>query len=78
MHYCRQQKIKGIDCLSIFECYVFLRLLLVRAGNIELNPGPESDIETVRTSFTSDMKRQMLLRITSRLLIVTSKAHCIK
>ena len=42
-HYCRHHRLKGVNCLYIFEYYVFIRMLLLRAGDIELNPGPDSD-----------------------------------
>ena len=38
LHYARHLKIKGIEHLSLFK----LSILLIRSGNIELNPGPST------------------------------------
>ena len=40
LHYGRHCKIKGIEHLTSFELAIFLSLLLIRSGNVEVNPGP--------------------------------------
>ena len=40
LHYGRHCKVKGIAHLTTFELIIFLSLLLINAGDIELNPGP--------------------------------------
>ena len=47
LHYCRHHRLKGVNCLNIFEYYVFIRMLLLRSGDIELNPGPDSDNDSL-------------------------------
>ena len=47
LHYYRHHRLKGVNCLNIFEYYVFIRMLLLRAGDIELNPGPDSDNDSL-------------------------------
>ena len=42
LHYARHLKIKGIEHLSLFELSIVLSMLLIRSGNIELNPGPST------------------------------------
>ena len=69
LHYNRYQKLKGGNKLDIFCYYIFVRLLLLRAGDIQLKPGPESDTDS-EISFTSD-----ILNIISCLFITTYKAH---
>lgn len=58
-HYSRHQKLKGINRLDTFDYYVFVRLLLLRAGDIESNPGPDSESET-ELSFTPDDKSDII------------------
>lgn len=36
-------KLKGCKRLNMFESTIFLAILLYRAGDVEKNPGPESD-----------------------------------
>ena len=55
MHYCRHTKLKGLGCLNEFDYYTFLRLILIRAGDVELNPGPESDSETDGSGMSDEM-----------------------
>ena len=54
LHYCRNHKMKGVGSSNVFEYYTFLRMLHLRAGDIELNPGPRSDSE----SLLSDIKNE--------------------
>ena len=42
LHYCRHHRLKGVNCLNIFEYYIFIRMFLLHAGDIELNSGHES------------------------------------
>ena len=42
MHYSRHCKIKGIEHITRFELMIILSLLLIRSGDIELNPGPST------------------------------------
>ena len=42
LHYERHCKVKGIAHLTTFELIIFLSLLLINAGDIELNPGPNT------------------------------------
>ena len=55
LHYCRHTKLKGLGRLNEFEYYTFLRLILIRAGDVELNPGPESDSETDGSGMSDEM-----------------------
>ena len=41
-----QGKMKGVRCLNSFELYSWLRLILLRAGDIETHPGPFTDFIT--------------------------------
>ena len=40
--------------LNVFEYYTFLRMLLLRAGDIELNPGPRSDSDSLLSDITNE------------------------
>ena len=54
LHYGRHCKIKGIEHLTSFELAIFLSLLLIRSGNVEVNPGPivpQADSESLEESF---------------------------
>ena len=42
LHYGRHCKVKGIAHLTTFQSIIFLSLLLINAGDIELNPGPDT------------------------------------
>ena len=62
LHYCRHNRRKGVNCLNIFEYYVFIRMLLLRASDIELNPGPDSDNDSLLSDSsleTSDIIRNI-------------------
>ena len=53
LHYGRHCKIKGIKHLTSFELAIFLSLLLIRSGNVEVNPGPripQADSESLDES----------------------------
>lgn len=43
MHYSRNFKYKGLGKFNNFELFVFLKSLLYQAGDVERNPGPNSD-----------------------------------
>ena len=47
LQYCRHHRLKGVNYLNIFEYYVFIRMLLLCAGDIELNPGSDSDNDSL-------------------------------
>ena len=55
LHYCRHTKLKSLGRLNEFEYYTFLRLILIRAGDVELNPGPESDSETEMSGLSDEI-----------------------
>ena len=42
-HYSQYFRVKGLDHLSTFELYIILSLLLLKCGDVELNPGPNSN-----------------------------------
>ena len=46
LHYHRHLKVKGLKFLSAFELLIVLSLILIRCGDIELNPGPEPDSDS--------------------------------
>ena len=43
LYYSRHNKIKGLDYLTSFEPMIILSLLLLKSGDIEPNPGPDTD-----------------------------------
>ena len=52
MHYYRHFSVKGLGKLNVFDLLVFLGFLLYQSGDIEKNPGPQSDItEETSASF---------------------------
>ena len=62
LYYCRHHRLKGVNCLNIFAYYIFIRMLLLRAGDIELNPGPVSDNDSLLSDAsleTSDIIRNI-------------------
>ena len=53
LHYGRHCKIKGIAHLTSFELAIFLSRLLIRSGNVGVNPGPrvpQADSESLDES----------------------------
>ena len=46
LHYHRHLKVKGLKFLSSFELLIVLSLVLIRCGDVELNPGPELDSDS--------------------------------
>ena len=38
LHYHRHLKVKGLKFLSTFELFIVLSLVLIRCGDVELNP----------------------------------------
>ena len=53
LHYALHCKAKGLKYLSYFELLIILSLLLIRSGDIELNPGPNL-LESESDSITMD------------------------
>ena len=53
LHYALHCKVKGLKYLSSFELLIILSLLLIRSGDIKLNPGPNL-LESVSDSITMD------------------------
>ena len=53
LHYALHCKVKGLKYLSSFELLIILSLLLIRSGDIELNPGPNL-LESESDSITMD------------------------
>ena len=53
LHYCRQTKAKCLKRLSVFELLIVLSLLLLKCGDVETNPGPDTDISLSSTSSSS-------------------------
>ena len=53
LHYALHSKVKGLKYLSSFELLIILSLLLIRSGDIELNPGPNL-LESESDSITMD------------------------
>ena len=43
LHYYRQAKVKGLNYLTVFELRIILSLLILKCGDVELNPGPDLD-----------------------------------
>ena len=54
LHYRRHHKLKGVGSLNVFEYYIFFRMLLLRAGDIELNPGPRPDSDPLLSDITNE------------------------
>ena len=44
MHCYRHFSVKGLGKLNMFDLLAFLGFLLYQSGDIEKNPGPQSDI----------------------------------
>ena len=58
LHYHRHLKVEGLKFLSTFELLIVLSLILIRCGDIELNPGPklDSDSSSSTASAFSDLE----------------------
>ena len=57
LHYGRHCKIKGMKHLTLFELTIIRSLLLIRSGDIEPNPGPNTpntDSESLDESLISN------------------------
>lgn len=52
LHFYRQAKVKGLHYLTFFELLVILSLLLIRSGDVELNPGPDPDLSLSTTGLS--------------------------
>lgn len=55
LHYCRHLKIKGLSHFSEFEFLIFLSILLLKCGDVETNPGPESGMSTPSDTSTTSI-----------------------
>ena len=60
MFFSRQTKTKGLSRMNVFESYVWLRIILLKSGDIEINPGPSlnssksfADITDMQTRYFS-------------------------
>ena len=42
LNFSRQVKVKGVKFITTFEFLIIMSLLLLKSGDIELNPGPYS------------------------------------
>ena len=76
LHYHRHLKVKGLKFLSTFELLIVLSLILIRCGDIELNPGPELDSDS--SSSTASAFSDLELKINSQLYTTMSKVYLIK
>ena len=59
LHYALHCKVKGLKYLSSFELLIILSRLLIRSGDIELNPGPnllESESDSITMDYVSISK----------------------
>ncbi|MCG8033229.1 MAG: hypothetical protein JAZ03_13755 [Candidatus Thiodiazotropha taylori] len=50
LHYCRLLRLKGVKRFNLFEYFVFLAMILYLSGDVEKNPGPQSDISNETSS----------------------------
>ena len=50
MHYRRLFKLKGIKHFNNFELFSFLAMILYQAGDVEKNPGPETETDNISDS----------------------------
>ena len=48
LHFTRHFKVRGIDHFSSFELLLMLSMLLLRSGDIEMNPGPDLSLSDSR------------------------------
>ena len=53
-HYYKHLKTKGVTSLDYFEYYAWIRILLLRSDDIEMNPGSHSDTSSSDSYITSD------------------------
>ena len=53
MHYHRHIKVKVLKFVSTFELVIVISLILIRCGDIELNPGPELDSDTLSSTVSA-------------------------
>ena len=60
LHYGRQNKIKGLDYLASFESMIILSLLLLKSGDIETNPGPDTDSLSSSSSTPTQLEELMI------------------
>ena len=60
LHYGRHNKIKGLDYLTPFESLIILSLLLLKSGDIETNPGPDTDSLSSSSSTPTQFEELMI------------------
>ena len=53
LHYTRHFKVRGIDHFSSFELLLMLSMLLLRSGDVEMNPGPDPSLSDSRDTDNS-------------------------
>ena len=54
---CCQSRIKGVSCLNTFEFYTWLRIILLKAGDIEQNPGPPLTLGTDKRDISRNIDK---------------------
>lgn len=60
LYYGRHNKIKGLDYLTPFESLIILSLLLLKSGDIETNPGPDTDSLSSSSSTPTQFEELMI------------------
>ena len=73
LHYGRHNKIKGLDYLTSFESLIILSLLLLKSGDIETNPGPDTD-SLSSSSNTPTQFEELMIKINFQLSTTTCRA----
>ena len=53
MHDHRHIKVKVLKFVSTYELVIVISLILIRCGDIELNPGPELDSDTLSSTVSA-------------------------
>ena len=75
-HYYKHLKTKGVTSLDYFEYYAWIRILLLRSGDIEMNPGRHSDTSSSDSYSTSDhYKKQFFLGTLQRSKCTTQDGY---
>ena len=60
LHFGRHNKIKGLDYLTPFESLIILSLLRLKSGDIETNPGPDTDSLSSSSSTSTQFEELMI------------------
>ena len=50
LFYCCHLQVKSLNYLSFFELLIILSLLLLKCGDIQPNPGPDSEFSSISSS----------------------------